>query len=90
MAFGSAVHCAMLEPDDFYKEYHVMPKLDRRTKVGKSEFEDQKQKASGKILLNNDDFKKIEKILVNFRNHDLAQNFVKVTLNFPIIQNVMT
>ena len=38
MALGTAVHCAMLEPHLYYKEFHVMPKIDRRTKIGKQTF----------------------------------------------------
>ena len=40
MAFGSAVHTALLEPDDFDDEYYVMPKLDRRTKIGQTTYND--------------------------------------------------
>ena len=34
MAFGSAVHAAILEPDTFFDQYHIMPTIDRRTKKG--------------------------------------------------------
>ena len=77
MALGSAVHCAMLEPELYYKNYHVMPNIDRRTKVGKETFEIEQKKAEGKILLNQEDHEKITKILENFRNHDLAQKYCK-------------
>ena len=36
MALGTAVHCAMLEPEMYYKDFHVMPKIDRRTKAKKN------------------------------------------------------
>jgi hypothetical protein len=35
MVIGSAVHCRVLEPDRFSREYAIMPKFDRRTKIGK-------------------------------------------------------
>lgn len=77
MALGSAVHCAMLEPELYYKDYHVMPKIDRRTKAGKEAFEIETKKAEGKLLLSFDDHNKITEILKNFRNHDLAQKYCK-------------
>lgn len=36
MAFGSAAHKYILEPDDFWKEYALAPEVDRRTKDGKA------------------------------------------------------
>ena len=35
MAFGSALHCAVLEPDEFDSRYAIAPKLDKRTTAGK-------------------------------------------------------
>jgi hypothetical protein len=33
---GTAMHCALLEPDRFRRDYFLPPKADRRTKVGKA------------------------------------------------------
>ncbi len=77
MALGTAVHCAMLEPELYYKDFHVMPKIDRRTKAGKEQFEIEQKKSEGKKLVAFDDHQKITKILDNFRNHDLAQKYCK-------------
>ena len=38
MALGTAVHQAILEPNDFYDVYHVIDKIDKRTKAGKEEY----------------------------------------------------
>lgn len=38
MAFGTAFHCAVLEPNRFGREYGVPPNVDRRTKAGKAAF----------------------------------------------------
>ena len=35
MAFGTAVHTHVLEPDRFFEEFAVVEKFDRRTKEGK-------------------------------------------------------
>jgi exodeoxyribonuclease VIII len=39
MQLGSAVHCAILEPDKLKERYVVAPQVDRRTKEGKAEWE---------------------------------------------------
>lgn len=36
MAFGTAVHTAILEPDTFSSRYYIMPKVDGRTKAGQA------------------------------------------------------
>ncbi len=51
MAFGTAVHVATLEAEDFPARYHVMPKVDRRTTVGKQAYADALNAAEGKIIL---------------------------------------
>ena len=40
MILGTMVHCATLEPNDFYKRYAIAPKCDRRTKAGKQDWAD--------------------------------------------------
>jgi hypothetical protein len=40
MDLGTAVHSAILEPDDFERRYIVRPKMDRRTKEGKAAYDD--------------------------------------------------
>ena len=77
MALGSAVHAAILEPESFFDQYHIMPKIDRRTKAGKEAFALEQKKCSGKILLSADDYEKIEAILENYRNDDLAVKYCK-------------
>ena len=77
MALGTAVHCAMLEPELYYKDFHVMPKIDRRTKAGKEQFAMEQEKAENKQLVAFEDHNKITAILNNFRNHDLAQKYCK-------------
>jgi len=38
MLFGTAVHLAVLEPNEFQKTYVPMPSIDKRTTIGKAEF----------------------------------------------------
>ena len=52
MAFGTAVHTALLEKDTFYDIYHVMPEIgDLRKKENKELKKLEEEKADGKILL---------------------------------------
>ena len=51
-ALGSAVHSLVLEPDKFWTDNHVMPKMDKRTKEGKINFEIHSQQAINKNLIN--------------------------------------
>jgi len=37
MVLGSALHCLVLEPQEWSKRYITAPKFDRRTKAGKEQ-----------------------------------------------------
>lgn len=62
LSFGTAVHTAILEPDNFAKEYVYAPEVDLRTKEGKQELADfeEKTKADGLMVLKKDDFEMVE------------------------------
>lgn len=57
MAFGSAAHKFILEgAEAFAEEYAVAPYIDRRTKIGKEEYEHFLQNNQGKTILATEDF----------------------------------
>lgn len=53
LLFGIAAHKFILEPETFWDEYAKAPKLDRRTKAGKEEWE--RLRTCGKSLIMEDD-----------------------------------
>lgn len=55
MAFGSACHKMILEPDEFGNEYCVAPQVDKRTKEGKAMWEAFVAENAGKTVLTSDD-----------------------------------
>jgi hypothetical protein len=69
MAFGSAFHCAMLEPYDFAKRYAVFTG-DRRTKDGKAQYES--LMATGVTLLNQEQKDAIESMKLSIQSHPAA------------------
>ena len=77
MALGTAVHTALLEPDNFNKEYYVLHNIDRRTKAGKEQFATAEKLARNKIMLPSQDKEIIDSINVNFKKSTLAQYYCK-------------
>ena len=74
MAFGSAVHMAVLEPRRFRKEY-VVADFDARTKEGKAlrqQYQDE-----GKILLTKDQGEQINGIVAAIRKHPFAKRLLQ-------------
>lgn len=55
MAFGSACHKMILEPETFGDEYAVAPKVDKRTNEGKAMWAAFMEDNAGKTLLSSDD-----------------------------------
>ena len=61
LLFGAAAHKWILEPETFYQEYWVTPKVDRRTKVGKQVWADfEAVKAENDLtIISSEDFETI-------------------------------
>lgn len=59
LIFGRAAHKYILEPETFFDEFEVIPKVDRRTKAGKQIMEAFEQMNSGKTLIADADMQTI-------------------------------
>lgn len=62
MIIGSAFHCYALEQDDFNNRYAVMPKVDRRTTIGKESFALFMNENEGKTIIEAPDFDMIRRM----------------------------
>jgi exodeoxyribonuclease VIII len=51
MAYGTAVHTKILEPENFQRDIFIMPKIDRRSKAGKEEHAAIIKEAEGKTII---------------------------------------
>lgn len=69
MAFGSAFHVAILEPERFGQTFVVAPKFDRRTKEGKAAAEAWEAENAGKTALTAEHMAAIEQMVASVRNH---------------------
>jgi exodeoxyribonuclease VIII len=79
LSLGTAVHTALLEPKQFYKDYIVMPKFDGRTKEGKEQKAKFLEQAAeeNKQLLDAESYEKVMGILENFNKNETAQEYTK-------------
>ena len=77
MAFGTAVHAAVLEPDLFDSQFGVMPKYDRRTKEGKEAAAKFESENLGKTMITEDDVQAISQIKFNIAQHFGASSKLK-------------
>lgn len=78
MAFGTAVHTALLEGETFYDIYYALPEIgDLRKKENKELKKIHEEKSEGKICLSFQDHERIKKIVENFKKNKLAQHYCK-------------
>lgn len=59
LIFGQAFHTMALQPDEFDKQFAVLPNVDRRTKQGKAEYADFIEQNEGKTIITQDIFQQI-------------------------------
>lgn len=79
MAFGSAFHAFLLEPDHFHSMYAVAPEVDRRTKDGKAAFEAFSYLAleEGKEIISSFDLYKIEQMTASVMANPIASELIR-------------
>lgn len=79
MAMGTAVHTAILEPEDFHDRYHIAPKVDARTKDGKAAKEAAQAEAAAKgaILIDDATHATVSAMAASVRRHDTAPNILE-------------
>lgn len=75
MRLGTAIHTAVLEPDEFAHRHHVAPQVDRRTKDGKAAWEEAvaAAEAAGAELISAADAEVCRRIAAQVREHPTAR-----------------
>lgn len=77
---GSALHCSVLEPDEFDKRFAVGPKdIDRRTKTGKETWADFVERSNGKEILTMDMYKMVHKMTDSIYQNQIAHELLADT-----------
>ena len=70
LILGSAIHCLTLEGEGaFGSQYAVMPKIDRRTKAGKANYENFMAKSRGKEVVKDSDMPIIRSVYEAVKGH---------------------
>jgi hypothetical protein len=78
MVFGSAFHCALLEPEVFEARYTWQPDFgDCRFKEAKVARDQWRSRNSNKIALSLDDWERIDGMVASVRNHPLAGRMIR-------------
>lgn len=79
MVIGSALHCYLLEPDEFDLNFAILPKVDRRTSVGKEQWTVFQANSGGKTLIDKDQFNIVEAMAASIRSHDLGRQLIETS-----------
>lgn len=69
LLFGSAFHCALLEPDEFAERYFVMPDINARTKDGKAKIAALEELANGKLLITREWSERLKGMVASAHKH---------------------
>ena len=74
---GSAAHCAVLEPDQFWQRYALRPDgIDRRTKDGKAAFAEFEAANVGKTVITQDEAGAVQEMTAAVQHHPLASQLL--------------
>lgn len=78
MLNGRALHAALLEPELFYAEFAVVPKIDKRTKAGKERLAAFRAENAGKQLIEADELDYIGRLQVALQSHSRARKLIEL------------
>lgn len=74
LLFGIAFHMLVLEPERFETEYGIMPKIDKRTRVGREMFEKISKEKSA--VINEDDFEILQEMADSIKRTKYAETLL--------------
>lgn len=79
LAFGTAAHKYILEPDDFWNRYAIAPEVDRRTKDGKATWNQfvTEMEQTGKSAISISDYMMIEEMDAAIKANPTAAELLK-------------
>lgn len=72
MIFGQALHAAVLTPEDYGRQFYVMPNVDRRTKAGREAWEAAAAEAQGRTQIAFDWAEQIADMVQSVRGNPMA------------------
>lgn len=72
LILGSAVHCAVFEPQEFGRRYAISPIIDKRTKDGKLVFEEFQKNTKGLTIITQDESYTCERVMEAINRHEEA------------------
>ena len=72
LAFGRAVHKAILEPCDFFSEFAIAPEVNRRTLAGRKEWDEFASCNSGKEIITMEDYGMVAEMVKAVQDHEVA------------------
>lgn len=78
LLLGSLVHTAVLEPHMMAEEYAVAPKVDRRTKLGKDEWDTFCQMNQGKAVITQDQWDIAQRVRDAVYKHPAAKELLEM------------
>ena len=76
MAFGSALHCAVLTPELYKDQYVLAPEVDRRSKAGKAAYEEFAATCEGKSIITAAIAGQVERVANAVFSHPLASQML--------------
>ena len=76
LVFGQLFHSMALTPCETWKQFAIVPDIDRRTKAGKEVYAQFQEENEGKILVTYDMAKQAEEMCCALNSHDFAKKLL--------------
>ena len=76
MLFGSMVHCLLLEPEKFEKDFAVMGSVDRRTKDGKEAYAKFVEETAGREVVMQNDYNDAKALADNVLSNPKIKQYI--------------
>lgn len=73
---GAALHNLVLEPQNFDKEFTLLPEINRRTKAGREEYAAFEKANKDKILLKPEQLEVCQRMASSIESHDKASSYL--------------